>query len=147
MDAEEAAEKAEQIAAILAVTGQLTDVKTREGEQRLLGDLVESSSLSTAEKDELVSKLLEQQRQADEQQNAKKDYANASLHAKLEARRRLRQEKAKEDALRKEMDSLSENRVSVNKYYSCVFVLPWKLLWKFDFAKSQKFLPLRYGKG
>ena len=116
INAEEAAEKAEQIAAILAVTGQLTDIKTRDGEKRLMGDLVESSQLSAAEKDELVSKLLEQQRQADEQQNSKKEYANASLLAKLEARRRLRQEKAKEDALRKEMDSLSENRVSVNMH-------------------------------
>lgn len=123
MDAEEAAEKAEQLAAILAVTGQLTDVKTRQGEHRLLGDLVESSSLSPAEKDELVSKLLEQQRRADEQHNAKKEYANASLHAKLEARRKLRQEKAKEDALRKEMDSLSENRVSVNVYYKYMSVV------------------------
>ena len=111
LDSEEAAEKAEQMAAIFAVTGQLTDVKTREGERRLLGDLAESNALSDAERGELIGKLLEQQQRVNEQQNAKKEYADASLRAKLEARRKLRQEKAKEDALRKEMDSLSGNRV------------------------------------
>ena len=100
------------MAAILAVTGELSDVKTREGERRMLGDLAESNVLSDEQKNELIGRLLEQQQKADEQQQTKKEYADASLRAKLEARRRLREEKTKEEALRKEMDALSENRVS-----------------------------------
>ena len=53
----------------------------------------------------------------DEKYNEKKDYADAALRAKLEARRKLREEKNKEEAMRAEMDALSGKRVS---YFSCI---------------------------
>ena len=128
LNVEQEAEKAEQINAILAVTGELADLKTRQGERRLLGNLAESSSLSNSERDAMVGKLLEQQKLAQEQQAARKEYADAHLHAKLEARRRLREEKAKEDALRKEMDTLSENRVSLFRLFISLIIFFKSLL-------------------
>ena len=111
LNAEAEADRAEQMAAILAVTGEMNVNNTRDGERRIVGDLAESNSLSDEQKNELIEKLLEQQKNADEQQTSKREYADAALRAKLEARKKLREEKAKEDAMRKEMDLLSEKRV------------------------------------
>lgn len=116
LDVEAAADRAEQMAAILAVAGEMNVKNTRDGERRILGELAASNDLSDEQKSELIDKLMEQQKKADEQQNSKRDYADAALRTKLEARKKLREEKAKEDAMRKEMDALSAKRVSIYNY-------------------------------
>lgn len=112
LEAEKEADKGDEIAAILAVVGELSDAETKVSERRLLGQLVDANNLTEDEKNALVSKLMENQRETEEKYNERKDYAEAALRAKLEARRKLREEKNKEEALRKEMDALSGNRVS-----------------------------------
>lgn len=112
LEAEKQADKGDEVAAILAVVGELSGVETQRGERRLLEQLVDANNLSEDEKNALVSQLMEKQRETEKIYNERRDYADAALRAKLEARRKLRDEKSKEEAMRREMDALSGNRVS-----------------------------------
>ena len=66
-----------------------------------------------------MAKFMAQQEAMDEKLNGMKEYSRAALQAKLDARRKLREDKNKEDAMRKEMNGLSGKRV---RCFFCLFV-------------------------
>ena len=101
----------EEVAAISSVLQQIANEKKNMVEKKIFNRLTDGDTLSEEDKNQLVEKLFDQQKELDEKYNNQREYNEAALRAKLEARKKVREAKNKEDALRKEMDNVSKEMV------------------------------------
>merc|ERR1711962_727751 len=79
------------------------------GEKKIFNRLAENEPMSEEEKNRFIDKLLQQQQDLNEKFELDKADRDARLRAKLEARKRIRDAKEREDAQRKELDTVSKN--------------------------------------
>ena len=118
LDREQEAVVAVEIGAVIDVVNSLNNDTRKSKAANLLSDLMNDSQLSDDEKNSLVEKIMNQQKELDEKYQNMKDYSNAALMAKLEARRKLREEKNKEDAMRSQLEGFADKKV-----FFCIFLL------------------------
>ncbi len=105
--AEESADNVAQMAAILEA---VTEVDQEE-KKRLVADLIKSNDMSEEDKKELVDKYMAEAQELEENYKNQQEYSNAVVAAKLAAKKRIRDEKLREAALKKELDALSAKQV------------------------------------
>ena len=117
LDREQEAASAVEIGAIVDVVNSLNNDTRKSKAANLLSDLMKDSQLSDDEKNLLVEKIMNQQKELDEKYQNMKDYSNAALMAKLEARRKLREEKNKEDAMRTQLEGFADKKVILCIFY------------------------------
>ena len=101
----------EEVAAISSVLQQIANEKKNIVEKKIFNRLTDGDTLSEEDKNQLVEKLFDQQKELDEKYNNQREYNEAALRAKLEARKKVREAKNKEDALRKKMTNASKEMV------------------------------------
>ena len=83
-----------------------------EEKKKLVSSIVrEKSEMSDDEKREMVEKFLADASEMEEKFKNQQEYSEAVVAAKLAARKRLRDQKLKEAALKKELDALSAKQV------------------------------------
>ena len=109
--AEESADAALLNASILAAVEDIDN----EEKKKLVSSLVRNTEMSEDEKRELLDKFMAEAEQLDEQYRTKQEYNNAIVAAKLAARKRIRDEKLRENALKKELDALSARQVNISE--------------------------------
>ena len=148
LDREQEVASAVEIGAIVDVVNSLNNDARKSKAANLLSDLMNDSQLSDDEKNSLIEKIMNQQKELDEKYQNMKDYSNAALMAKLEARRKLREEKNKEDAMRSQLEGFADKKVI---YYFFISHLTPTTIWDKAFKNGlRKFFgrqPLKDLKG
>ena len=100
-----------------AILSALQEVHQNEKRQ-LLGEIIRSNNeMSDEEKQDVIDKMVAESKEVEGKFKGMEEYSQAMLAAKLAARKRLRDEKKKEEALKRELNALSEKQV----YFIVVF--------------------------
>lgn len=102
----------EGIAAISEVFKQIADEERERVEKSIFNRLLENNDLSEDDKKRLIESLFGQQNALNEKYQKQRNDNAAAITAKIEARRKLREARMKESALKKEINDFTQKMVS-----------------------------------
>ena len=108
---EEAEAAADAMLTDAAIMSAVVDFDNDQKKKLILNMVRETSDMSEEEKRKVLEQFLADAEKMEERYRNQQEYSNATLAAKLAARKRMRDAKLKEEALKKELDSLSAKQV------------------------------------
>ena len=112
-EAEAEADKAFTDAVIMSAVMDIDNEAKRE----LMSNFVrEKTEISEDEKQEMVDKFIAEAHEIEEKHRNQHEYHNAVVQAKLAAKKRMREEKLREEALKKELNALSAKQVFIQSF-------------------------------
>ena len=109
--AEEAEAAADELLSESAIMSAVSDFDNEKKKQLVSKLARENSEMSEKEKKEAVERFVTEMAEVEEKYENQKEYNASVLQAKLAARKRMRDAKLKEEALKKELDALSAKQV------------------------------------
>ena len=109
--AQEAEDAADDLLAESAIMSAVSDFDNDEKKKLVSSMVRESTEMSDEEKAQAVDKFMAEMAEMEEKYENQKDYSASVLSAKLAARKRMRDAKLKEEAMKKELDALSAKQV------------------------------------
>ena len=92
----------------------LTDVESEQENDfkaRIVRKLLKGSTLSEKQQEEAVERYIEEARAQEQTFRDRQAHSNDIVAAKLAARRRMKEERSKEDAMKKELQELGKRQV------------------------------------
>ena len=112
-EAEAEADKAFTDAVIMSAVMDIDNETKRE----LMSNFVrEKTEISEDEKQQMVDKFMAEAHEIEEKHRNQHEYHNAVVQAKLAAKKRMREEKLREEALKKELNALSAKQVFIQSF-------------------------------